>query len=38
MDTVSIVRVTQGHEPGAFKRMFPAWEDSYWQVSSSLPN
>ncbi|EDW58455.1 gelsolin isoform X1 [Drosophila virilis] len=35
MDTVSIVRVTQGQEPGAFKRMFPAWEDSYWQTLPS---
>ncbi|XP_017848746.1 gelsolin isoform X2 [Drosophila busckii] len=35
MDTVSIVRVTQGQEPRVFKRMFPNWQDDYWQ---SLPS
>ncbi|BFF88889.1 gelsolin [Drosophila madeirensis] len=34
-DTMSIVRVTQGHEPRAFKRMFPNWEDNYWQTLPS---
>ncbi|KAH8358611.1 hypothetical protein KR093_001252, partial [Drosophila rubida] len=31
METVSIVRVSQGNEPRVFKRMFPSWEDDYWQ-------
>ncbi|XP_030371447.1 gelsolin [Scaptodrosophila lebanonensis] len=35
IDTVSIVRVTQGQEPRAFKRMFPSWEDNYWQTLPS---
>ncbi|XP_068156937.1 gelsolin isoform X1 [Drosophila tropicalis] len=35
IDTVSIVRVAQGQEPRVFKRMFPAWNDDYWQ---SLPS
>ncbi|KAM8706914.1 hypothetical protein ACLKA7_011075 [Drosophila subpalustris] len=35
METVSIVRVTQGQEPRVFKRMFPSWEDNYWQTLPS---
>lgn len=33
MATVSIIRVPQGQEPRVFKRMFPDWDDNYWQVS-----
>ncbi|XP_016974948.1 gelsolin isoform X2 [Drosophila rhopaloa] len=31
IDTVSIIGVPQGKEPQVFKRMFPSWEDNYWQ-------
>ncbi|KAH8294598.1 hypothetical protein KR018_000155 [Drosophila ironensis] len=31
IDTVSIIRVVQSREPRVFKRMFPGWEDDYWQ-------
>ncbi|KAM7359960.1 gelsolin isoform 2-T3 [Cochliomyia hominivorax] len=31
IDTVSVIRITQDHEPRAFKRMFPTWEEGYWQ-------
>ncbi|KAH8292417.1 hypothetical protein KR054_009491, partial [Drosophila jambulina] len=31
MATVSIIRVPQGQEPRVFKRMFPEWDDTYWQ-------
>lgn len=32
-ETVPIIKVHQGHEPRSFKRLFPAWEDSIWEVS-----
>ncbi|XP_017057093.1 LOW QUALITY PROTEIN: gelsolin [Drosophila ficusphila] len=32
MDTVSLIRVPQGKEPQVFKRMFPSWDDNYWQT------
>ncbi|EDV42840.1 uncharacterized protein Dana_GF18195, isoform A [Drosophila ananassae] len=31
IETVSIISVPQGKEPRVFKRMFPAWDDDYWQ-------
>lgn len=34
-DTVSIIRVPQGKEPRVFKRMFPNWDDNYWQNQPS---
>lgn len=33
IQTVSIISLPQGKEPRFFKRMFPAWDDDYWQVS-----
>ncbi|KAH8369418.1 hypothetical protein KR009_010319, partial [Drosophila setifemur] len=35
IETVSIVRVAQGQEPRVFKRMFPGWEDTYWETLPS---
>lgn len=35
IDTVSVIRISQGSEPRVFKRMFPVWEESFWQVSYS---
>ncbi|XP_037946730.1 gelsolin-like isoform X1 [Teleopsis dalmanni] len=35
IDTVSIIRITQGQEPRVFKRMFPSWDDGYWQTVPS---
>ncbi|EDW16986.1 gelsolin isoform X1 [Drosophila mojavensis] len=35
VDTVSIIRVTQSQEPRVFKRMFPSWDDNYWQTLPS---
>jgi len=31
IDTVSIIRITQGQEPKVFKRLFANWDDEYWQ-------
>ncbi|XP_075147928.1 gelsolin isoform X2 [Haematobia irritans] len=31
IDTVSVIRIAQDHEPRVFKRMFPSWEDGFWQ-------
>lgn len=31
-DTVPLIRVHQGKEPRSFKRFFPTWEDSLWEV------
>ncbi|XP_046804094.1 gelsolin isoform X1 [Lucilia cuprina] len=31
IDTVSVIRISQDHEPRVFKRMFPSWEEGYWQ-------
>ncbi|XP_062124110.1 gelsolin isoform X1 [Drosophila sulfurigaster albostrigata] len=35
MDTVTIVRISQGLEPRSFKRMFPSWEDDLWKNQPS---
>lgn len=35
IDTVSIIRITEGNEPRVFKRMFPSWDDDYWQTVPS---
>jgi len=34
-DTVPIVKVRQSHEPRSFKRLYPNWEDNFWE---SLPS
>uniref|UniRef100_A0A1I8NXC0 Gelsolin n=2 Tax=Stomoxys calcitrans TaxID=35570 RepID=A0A1I8NXC0_STOCA len=31
IDTVSVIRIAQDHEPRVFKRLFPSWEDGFWQ-------
>uniref|UniRef100_A0A1A9WIF6 Gelsolin-like domain-containing protein n=1 Tax=Glossina brevipalpis TaxID=37001 RepID=A0A1A9WIF6_9MUSC len=31
IDTVSVIRIAQDHEPYVFKRMFPSWEKGYWE-------
>ncbi|XP_061390689.1 gelsolin [Musca vetustissima] len=31
IDTISVIRIAQDHEPRVFKRMFPSWEDGFWQ-------
>lgn len=35
IDTVTIIRIQQAHEPHVFKRMFPSWEDGYWKTITS---
>lgn len=35
-ETVPIIKIHQGHEPRSFKRLFPAWEDSIWEVSRGI--
>uniref|UniRef100_A0AAG5DQQ6 Gelsolin-like domain-containing protein n=1 Tax=Anopheles atroparvus TaxID=41427 RepID=A0AAG5DQQ6_ANOAO len=32
-DTVPIVILKQGAEPRSFKRLFPTWDDGFWEVS-----
>ncbi|XP_067616887.1 gelsolin-like [Eurosta solidaginis] len=33
VDSVSVIRITQGKEPRVFTRMFPTWDKDYWKVS-----
>lgn len=33
-DNAPIVKVRQSHEPRSFKRLFPSWDDAYWEVSA----
>lgn len=35
-ETVPVIKIHQGHEPRSFKRLFPAWEDSIWEVSRGM--
>lgn len=35
IDSVSVIRISQDNEPRAFKRMFPSWEEGYWQAIPS---
>lgn len=32
VDTVSVIRITQGNEPRVFTRMFPTWDKDYWKT------
>ena len=32
-ETVPIVVLKQGAEPRSFKRLFPTWDDAFWEVS-----
>lgn len=33
-DNAPIVKVRESHEPRSFKRLFPSWDDAYWEVSA----
>lgn len=33
-ETVPIIKIHQASEPRSFKRLFPVWDDQYWEVSS----
>ncbi|XP_036323482.1 gelsolin-like [Rhagoletis pomonella] len=35
IDTITVVRIVQGNEPRVFTRMFPTWENDYWQATPS---
>uniref|UniRef100_A0A034V9E0 Gelsolin n=2 Tax=Endopterygota TaxID=33392 RepID=A0A034V9E0_BACDO len=36
IDTTTVIRIEQSHEPRAFTRMFPTWEAIYWQATPSF--
>nr|XP_014093046.1 gelsolin [Bactrocera oleae]XP_036217180.1 gelsolin [Bactrocera oleae] len=35
IDTTTVIRIEQSHEPRAFTRLFPTWEANYWQATPS---